>query len=546
MSECRKRQKEREKMKRLAKLVCALAAIAAAPLAWADADVSGAWESLMRENRPHLPHKETRSLRGSAQATLMSNASPFEDSMAIANRMLGGLPESASWRTSFRSEEERIDVCDFVSSDGTSNSFAVYGQLGNFTPYYWVASGLPSGDGVPSKDFLERNCRVYDSSVIQCSAEVLSAAEVDVRELGEEDAVSIPYSRFWFFFVNDSPGANWAHPCRYVFVSEDQTSFTVLYRMMPPRLFSRATSERIRLRALESKNVEKAETLENVKSKVYGYAQNLRNMSANSISYATGNASKSYFVLISGGADPESNGIRFWCDTAMLYSTLTLKYGVSKDNIYVYMSDGTSSADDANLGNDSNPVLVSSPLDLDGDGSSDIDGAATKSNVSSCFSSLRSRLASDDQLFVFVTSHGGPDGTKGVNNYDCKACLYASSGSTPYFRDDELASWTSGFSCPVAFAIETCFSGGFIDDITATANRVIATACNHYESSFGATGTAAASNWDSKGKTCAYNQYSAPFITALRGCKPVPYGNYGYPWQDSSISVDADSNGDGD
>ena len=54
MSECRKRQKEREKMKRLAKLVCALAAIAAAPLAWADADVSGAWESLMRENSRFL------------------------------------------------------------------------------------------------------------------------------------------------------------------------------------------------------------------------------------------------------------------------------------------------------------------------------------------------------------------------------------------------------------------------------------------------------------------------------------------------------------
>ncbi len=528
------------------KFACTLATIVVASLTCADAVMSDDWESLMRENRPHLPRKETRSLRGNEQTTLARNAGPFEDSTAIANRMLGELPESASWRTSFRSEEERIDVCDFVSSDGANNSFAVYGQLGNFTPYYWTANGLSSDDGVPSKDFLERYCRVQDSSAIQCSAEVLSAAEVDVRELGEEDVVLIPYSRFWFFFVNDSPGANWAHPCRYIFVSEDKMSFTVLYRMMPPRLFSRATSERIRLQALESKNVEPAENLGNVKSKVYGYAQNLKSQSANSISYTTGNAGKSYFVLISGGADPESNGIRFWCDTAMLYSTLTLKYKVSKDNIYVYMSDGKSSAKDANLGDDDDPTLVSSPLDLDGDGDSDVDDAATKSNISSCFSSLRSRLASDDQLFVFVTSHGGPDGTAGVNNYDCKAYLYASSGSAPYFRDDELASWTSGFSCPVAFVMEPCYSGGFVDDITATANRVIATACRHYETSWGATGNAVISNWDSKGKTRAWNQYAAAFISALRGWKPVTYGvAYGYPWQDSDTSVNADSNGDG-
>ncbi len=528
-----------KKMNGLIKLMCAVAAMSTLSV-FAENSMSE-WESLMMINRPHLPPKETRSQLSLEDNALKRNSLSFSEVATIATRTLGrAIPESALWRTLFRSNEERIDVGDFSFDDGTTNTFAVYEQLGNLTPYYWTVNGLSSGLDVPSEDFMKSRCIVNDSSSVRWVDRVLSAEEVDIFEMGTTNAVVLPYQRFWFFFVNDMPGANWAHPCRYIAVSEDCSSFTVLYKMMPPRLFEKVSQDRIQLRTFREKNDEQLKTLEKVKENVYEYARNLK---ANSLSYQVGNASKSYFVLISGGADPENNGIRFWCDTAMLYSTLTLKYGVGKDNIYVYMSDGTSSANDANLGDENNPVLVSSPVDLDGDGFTDIDGAATKSNISSCFSSLMSKLTVDDQLFVFVTSHGGPDGTAGIKNYDCKAYLYSSSVSVPFFRDDELASWTSGFSCPVAFAMEPCYSGGFVDDITQTANRVIATACNHYESSRGY-GAGGAWDKDVTGSTGAVNCWAVELTTALRGYQPKSIHYYAYPWEDGGAR-NADSNGDG-
>ena len=329
----------------LMKMVCAIVgALMAFPICAAD---MATWEALMRDQRPHLPAKETRSSRASM---LLRNSTPLDDCKAVVTRTIGDvLPGSSTWQTTFKSDEERIDVCDFTSADGTRNSFAVYGQLGSFTPYYWIVSGLSSEAGMPTREYLTTRCNVGEASSIQYAESLLSADQISVRELGTDEPMAVPYSRFWFFFVNDQPKANWAHPCRYVFVSEDSSSFTVLYKTMPPRIFDRTSSERVSLRPFtigddkansEIKGNLKTQSLEIVTNKVYGFAQRLR---ANSLSYETGDAGKSYFVLISGGADPESNGIRFWCDTAMLYSTLTLKYGVSKANIHVYISDGTSS-----------------------------------------------------------------------------------------------------------------------------------------------------------------------------------------------------------
>ncbi|MCK4520766.1 hypothetical protein KAT95_02760 [Candidatus Parcubacteria bacterium] len=31
-------------------------------------------------------------------------------------------------------------------------------------------------------------------------------------------SIELPQKEGWFFFVDDAPWANWAHPCRYVFV----------------------------------------------------------------------------------------------------------------------------------------------------------------------------------------------------------------------------------------------------------------------------------------------------------------------------------------
>ncbi len=507
-------------------------------------DVSlDAWRDTLHGSRPKVPARSTRSpmtLSMSAVLTAKNGGGAYDAAKSVASKVFGDeVMRTISWQTAFSSDEERLDVGTFATPDGLQNSFAVYGQLGNFVPYYWTVSGLAGGQDVPS--LLADAGLMGGRSAAYMVDGLLSAADTVMLDKGAP--VAIPFERFYFAFVDDVPRANWEHPCRYVFVSEDATSFAVLYKMMPPRLRSRATSEAIRLSPIAEAQGEchnHAESLDAVTGKVYAYANSLV---PNILSYSTGDKSKSYFVLISGGIDPENNGIRFWSDTAMMYSTLTKKYGVSKDNIFVYISDGTSSGKDANLSGWNSPVLVDSPRDLDGDGSSDVDGAASSSVISGAFAALRSSLTANDQLWVFITSHGGPDGEQGPNNHDCTASLFSSDGSDQ-FTDDQLASWTSGFKCPVAFLIETCFSGGFVDDISKTANRVIATACNHNEYSWGITPSDVTTVWDNVGYTRAYNTFSAPFIAAIRGWKPASYSNYGYPWSDGN-SVSSDANGDG-
>ena len=47
-------------------------------------------------------------------------------------------------------------------------------------------------------------------------------------------SIELPRKEGWFFFIDDNPMANWAHPCRYVFV--DLAGKITLYEAtMPPK-----------------------------------------------------------------------------------------------------------------------------------------------------------------------------------------------------------------------------------------------------------------------------------------------------------------------
>ena len=498
----------------------------------ADASSLAEWESAMCVHRPHLSAKATRSPRMLAAKSLSANDSVQFDE--IVSRALGAMRfESAEWTRAFESDEESVDVCSFVLDGNVEGRFAVYGQLGNYAPYYWLVDGLDVGQDCTLAEFLEAQGLTGEGSVASIVDGLLCDADVEIA-MQEEDVIA-PYGRFYFAFVDDMPGANWAHPCRYVFVADDFSGFTVLYKNWRPSLVWKDTRERIPLVRVGAPASDMPEKLDDVKNRVYGYA---RSLAANGISYQSGDKGRSYFVLVSGGGSPESNGIRFWSDTAMLYSTLTRKYGIAKDNIYTYISDGNSPGKDANLSDGDSPVLVDSPKDLDGDGIGDVTDAASKDNLKRCLSNLGKTLTANDQLLIFMTSHGGPDGISGVSNFDCSISLFGSS-----LRDDELADMTKRIRCPVAVAVECCYSGGFVDDICATSNRAIATACNHYESSWGYGGGGAWTD-DSLGKTSACNIWTGPLIAAFRGFWPKPARGSGYPWEDGS-AVNPDSNGDG-
>ena len=488
------------------------------------------WEQKMQTCRPHLPAKATRSQVAQRNQPITKLRTSNSGKATAYQALAGVLPADAVWNTVFESEEETIDICAFTAADGSDNRFAVYGQLGNYTPYYWTVDGLPAACDFDGERFLKTHCLVGDASKITGAPGILAADEVEIDVF--RWSVFVPYGRFRLFFVDDCPNANWAHPCRLIFVAANGRSFTVFYLNMPPTIVYADGGEPVPMPIIGGPGEQsRAQSLAAVKNRVYAYANALR---ANGLAYATGNPDTSYFILVSGGGSAKSNGIRFWSDTAMLYSTLTLKYGVSRDNITVLVSDGTSPEKDACLAGD---VLVDSPRDLDGDGIDDVDGAANRDNLQTCLTRLTRRLRASDQLFVLMTSHGGADGVAGIDNYDSYISLYGS-----YVDDDELAAWTKNIKCPVAFAIESCESGGFVDDIVGTADRAIVTASRHDESSWGHSGSVAI--WDGLGYTDACNCYLGPLNAAFRGFKPAPFADSGHPWTDSG-AVDVDTNGDG-
>ena len=393
---------------------------------------------------------------------------------------------------------------------------------------------------------------IPSGAAISVARTVLSRDEVEIVVM-DGKTVRPSFERFVFVFVDDVPEANWAHPCRYVIFNEDLSEHEVVRQTLPPSLLSRPGDECIALAQVEGGP--RPVTLEATVKRVRTYANALR--SAPEIDYTAGSPANSYFMVIAGGANPANNELRFWSDAAMYYSTLTLKYRVPKENIALLVSDGrqdvggkdaTAYVFDEVGKTTSHKESVSTPADLDGDGVADVTGPATLAAVAAALGKFADRLGPSDQLTVFITSHGNVDGG---NSY---AFLFNPVRASERIFDYELAELTKGIGCPIGFALETCNSGGFIDDLCAVPDRVVATACRGDELSWGnevELPPGGAATFD--GATRSRNSWALPFNCAVRANVPRSYAmtNGAYPWEDSENAQDreyccgADANGDG-
>ncbi|MDD2236518.1 MAG: C13 family peptidase [Kiritimatiellae bacterium] len=333
---------------------------------------------------------------------------------------------------------------------------------------------------------------------LSASRQPLRAGSTTLTTWGGREVIA-PWNEYWLFFADDDPVANWAHPCRYIFVARDLSAIAVQRAMTPLNL--------------------DLEVLIRYEPPPFPETKRLPGVRASRAINCTGSVSNCYAVIISGGSSPVANATRFWGDAAAVYSTLTRTYGYPKTNIFTYISDGTNPAVDA-----VDYILydyVNSPVDLDGDGLADTLGEASSANVSNVFLYLQGVLQSNDQLFVFVTDHGGH--TAGGAERDSALALW----NEEVFRDTEMEALTTNIPCPILFVMEQCFSGGFIDNLDQP-QRVIATA-------------AAYNNTSSGGDTYLwYDQWCYEWISAMRGFYPVT----NQPWANST-ACNADFNGDG-
>jgi len=187
-----------------------------------------------------------------------------------------------------------------------------------------------------------------------------------------------------------------------------------------------------------------------------------------------------YAVLINGGWNVDNGSPTYWNDISATYQTLKNTYGYTDESIFVLNSDGADSGDDMKVLTKSIPsgaydgyYYASSPLDLDSDGTDDVDYAATRANVSTVFDTLAGVMTSDDMLFLMSTDHG-MTGSGAL-------CLW---GET--ITDSEFAAEVDKIEdyALQSFVFQQCFSGVFIDDL-AGEKRVVVSSAAGDESSWG-------------------------------------------------------------
>ncbi len=289
---------------------------------------------------------------------------------------------------------------------------------------------------------------------------------------------------YWMVFVDEMPGANWEHPCKYVFVNveADKNQNYVVDAVMPPC------------------GMELAE---------YGKITRARTIGNDSLNHPiipkyfekrAESSPHTYALIISGGKNPQSNETKYWNDCAFIYNTLTRAYGVPKGNIKVLMSDGTDPAEDMNLGDFSEAEYMSSPLDLDGDGNPEIDYPATKESLKTAVDGFAEILTDEDHLLVFVTDHGGKVSGEST------ICLWNNTFVYGDEFNDYFHNVNAGF---ISFVLGQCYSGGLTKHLKAT-NRIIMTACEEDRRSYG-------------NEDVPYDEFLYHWTSCLNGYDP--YGN---------------------
>jgi len=247
------------------------------------------------------------------------------------------------------------------------------------------------------------------------------------------------YSESWAFFVDDMYFADWEHPCRYIFIDAESSSYQIVDDKVPPR------------------NMDEFEIIESAdRPDIESYLPAIPD-STPSIEGREPN-DHLYAVLINGGVDDANNHLRYWNHLSMVYCALTQVYGYKPENIYVHSTDGTAAHNHGSLN-----------LDGPDHPEDDIEYPATKSSIESTFNHLDLYMDEDDQLFVFVTDHGGSE------DYISNSYFWLWDWDT--IRDDELADMVEPFNCAeMIFLLVQCYSGGFIDDLEAP-HRVVHTSC---------------------------------------------------------------------
>lgn len=300
----------------------------------------------------------------------------------------------------------------------------------------------------------------------------------------------------WCFMIDPTPNMKWCHPCKYVCISPTSGTTTVKAKNMFPEKFNTWTLINRTPTQLKSFNV------------------STRFIEPGLFTHKKTNVVKNnaYAILISGGESLSGNWQDGWNEMSIMYQALTDLHGYKKSNITVLMSDGNNTGNDITVKfPDGTKVEMSSPTDLDGDNKSDVNYACNANNVKTAFENLAKKSTTNDDIFVYIVSHGGPD----------LVALY----NSPHLYSYQLSAYLDNLKAKsITVFLSACHSGSFIDDIKGS-NRTIITSTSKDESGY------VFSN------KCDIGTFWEPFFFALTGTDLKTNANY---------SCDANNDGKND
>jgi hypothetical protein len=227
-----------------------------------------------------------------------------------------------------------------------------------------------------------------------------------------------------------------------------------------------------------------------------------------------GRLPRKYALLYSGGYNAANAHKRYWNDLKFMYMTLRNKYGYTDANIVVVYKDGT--GEDTDM-----------PVDF----------AASTTGFDGAIAYLKSKTTANDDLFVFMTNHGGGfheahnanEGgrvdTSGdeVDPKKYDETTYYYNQTTNELWDDDLAAALNGLTVRRMVGVfEPCFSGGLLHDLRGS-KRSLVSAASEFEYSW------------AMGPSNTYDTFSYHFTCALNKADPGGAG----------LSPNPDTNGDG-
>lgn len=253
----------------------------------------------------------------------------------------------------------------------------------------------------------------------------------------------LPFPQTWVVMIDDAPAANFGHPCRWVFLQDNNLTNHVVItgKDFPPIITIGTVRRNFECRDFTTLGADSCTALEPLSFAKTGQK----------IQEPVPFTDCLYAVLISGGISEDMNYRTYASNLVDMYQALQ-NCGFPAANIFVYYADG-SGLDLDNADGDNNRHT----------GTSEVTGAANEENISTKLEDLCSTLDPDrDVIFVYGTNHG-------MDNTGL--CLWDDEGfgldDNEILSPTELSSYTA--DCQVRrlfFVLDQCFSGEFLEPLS--------------------------------------------------------------------------------